>query len=209
MKNLLAFLAILASMHVSGQVNGFQLPYNPDVEPDGFIGVADVLAILPLYGQEFGSSSVEINSDSTSLAIEVSTNSSWFGCLGNCQALDGSWRMLTEADVANHWDLMVDNDWYWVKWPETISWDRQVVVQKNYSGYVAPADLNEQHRCICTTQQRPKVEYSYCRGPLVNDPSPFQQCATEKVENGWYPLGGVSQFDSYNDAFQAFWRWAD
>jgi hypothetical protein len=54
MRHLLTSLALLATIAAAGQVDGFQLPYNPDVEPDGFIGINDVLAILPLYGQDSG-----------------------------------------------------------------------------------------------------------------------------------------------------------
>ena len=48
-RTLLAFMLALCSV-ASAQV---QYPYNPDAEPDGFIGVGDVLEILPQFGSAF------------------------------------------------------------------------------------------------------------------------------------------------------------
>ena len=69
MKQLLACLAILAAFNVTAQVDGLQRPYNPDSEPDGYIGVGDVLEVLSIFGNEFISAT--LNSDSTSAIGEA------------------------------------------------------------------------------------------------------------------------------------------
>jgi len=51
MKNLLACLAVIAAFSAGAQST---MPYNPDADDDSYIGVADVLGLLPLYGQQFG-----------------------------------------------------------------------------------------------------------------------------------------------------------
>jgi len=225
MRHLLACLAIIAAFNVTAQVDGFQLPYNPDVEPDGYIGVADILELLVMFGSEFSPNNVQLSSDSSSLAIEVSSNSTWFECVSHCQTLDGSWRVMTESDIGRNWGLMVDNDWYWVEYPDAYpnSPFLKSAVQKNYGNYLASAQVYENHRCICITHERPKVEYSYCTGGTPNE-SGLNQCISSKLADGWYPLSGFpnhhdkqgyaagsgavnSNFSQYTHA--SFWRWAD
>ena len=44
------------------------MPYNPDADDDSYIGVGDVLGLLPLYGQQFGiDSSITCDYDGSSL----------------------------------------------------------------------------------------------------------------------------------------------
>ncbi|MCH1580507.1 MAG: hypothetical protein L7S55_07360 [Luminiphilus sp.] len=50
MRHLLACLAILAAFTANAQ----SMPYNPDSEPDGYIGVGDVLQVLSIFGSQFG-----------------------------------------------------------------------------------------------------------------------------------------------------------
>jgi hypothetical protein len=49
------------------------------------------------------------------------------------------------------------------------------------------------------------VEYSYCR----EDDGDFAECITSKMQEGWYPLGGLSAGGNYSYTHQAFWRWAE
>ena len=71
MKHLLACLAILAAFNVTAQVDGFQLPYNPDSEPDGYIGVGDVLQVLAIFGSQWNASDIYLNDDSTTMVMNV------------------------------------------------------------------------------------------------------------------------------------------
>ena len=210
MKNLLACLAVFAAFNVSAQVNGFQLPYNPDVEPDGFIGVSDVLALLPLYGQEFSPNNLHLTPDSTNLAIEVSTDASWFECHSQCATLEGSWRVMTDSDIGKHWELLVDNDFYWVEWPEPPVWDRGVVMHKNVSGYISAADLDESHRCVCTTQERPRHEYLVIdtNYPLYDSEEEMQALLDDKALEGWLMMPAPIA-RGLRSEFVYLWRWAE
>jgi hypothetical protein len=51
MRHILTSLALLATFAAVGQST---MPYNPDADDDSYIGVADILGLLPLYGQQFG-----------------------------------------------------------------------------------------------------------------------------------------------------------
>lgn len=75
MKNLLACLALLAAFSAGAQST---MPYNPDADDDSYIGVADVLGLLPLYGQQFGiDSSLTCDYDGT--PIEEFWGNVWNG----------------------------------------------------------------------------------------------------------------------------------
>ena len=50
MKQLLALLLFVPSLCIAQST----MPYNPDANDDGYIGGADILGLLPLYGQQFG-----------------------------------------------------------------------------------------------------------------------------------------------------------
>ena len=98
MRHLLACLAILAAFNVTAQVDGFQLPYNPDVEPDGYIGVQDILELLQLYGSEFNATDSYFLDDSTAMSIYVG-ELNFYKCKAACASLPGSWRVSTELDL--------------------------------------------------------------------------------------------------------------
>ena len=74
MRHLLACLAILAAFAAGAQ----SMPYNPDANDDGYIGGADILGLLPLYGQQFGiDSSLTCDYDGT--PIEEFFGNVWNG----------------------------------------------------------------------------------------------------------------------------------
>jgi len=50
-KMLLFFLVLPLSL--AAQENQYLPPYNPDLEPDGMIGVTDILSVLGIYGEPF------------------------------------------------------------------------------------------------------------------------------------------------------------
>ena len=52
-----------------------------------------------------------------------------------------------------------------------------------------------QKQCFCSAKQRPRVEYSYCSGGAPSEEA-FNQCISEKLAEGWYPLSG---FPNHHD----------
>lgn len=90
---------------------------------------------------------------------------------------------------------------------------------RDVKGYVA--EYAHFIHCYCATTEAPKVEYCYCESPGGwDDGSSIQECASSKVADGWYPLGGIQShhkapgfgaLDVANTEFmykvQAFWRY--
>ena len=225
MRHLLTSLAILATFAAAGQVDGFQLPYNPDVEPDGYIGTADLLELLTVFGDEFSSDELIVSTDSSSLIVYVGDVTA-IGCLSFCANLEGNWRVITPVDIVQHLGQLalspVDGC------PE--SWEGHMWVNKGFvtddwkqNGYRlstqyrhpvngkppfvdcenGSADLEQELECWCATQERPRVEYTQC----IGDGEYILNCVQEKTQQGWYPLDLIP-FGS-NNMIQTLWRWAE
>jgi hypothetical protein len=204
-----------------------QLPYNPDENGDGLIGVPDLQGLLSQYGLEFNSAVV---SDDAESAIVYMGQMAHPVCNLACDNLPGFWHMSTLSDLGLVWDEVAGNTW--------INSDKfSINTGNNSSGYVGAfsyyrsSDTNflytsnpsSTFSCYCAAHELPKVEYSYCEG------SDIQECAEDKVTNGWFPLNGVSSHhrypvvegsNIYPDYYQfgefgypmkvqAFWRWAE
>lgn len=224
MKNLLACLAILAAFNVTAQVDGFQLPYNPDSEPDGYIGVGDVLELLAMFGAEF--STAILNSDSTSAIVEApfsnnhnGPNRSIHGCRAYCKSLPGNWRATTISDIEEHWEVFPTSisTSVWINDLQNPFESRFLYLehpdQCDQPGtsctrpYVGFTNSSINPKCYCATQERPKVEYTMCH---EGSKSALLNCTSLLTAQGWLPLGPVSYDGNAGYQFaQAFWRWAD
>lgn len=209
MKALLTSFALCVTFSLTAQVDGFQLPYNPDIEPDGYIGVSDVLALLPLYGQEFDAA-ISLNSDSTSL-MTLGGNGSSIGCYEVCSQLGSAWTLAKYSDLGVHWSFVQANStsYAWTRsWREHegfVGLPLAVHTSGDETGDVATISGWVTGDCFCVSHERPKVEYTFCEGV-----DGFDECSAQKVAEGWYPLAGTSQISYYGPhKFQAFWRWAD
>ena len=60
MKFLVTLLLAALSLNAVGQVE-YPFPYNPDVNSDGYIGINDLMELLSIYGEEFGSDHANFN----------------------------------------------------------------------------------------------------------------------------------------------------
>ena len=221
MKHLLACLAILAAFNVTAQVDGFQLPYNPDSEPDGYIGVGDILEVLSIFGSQFSPDDIYTNDDSTHVVLDIGTMT-YFECLAQCNQLEGSWRVTTKMDIGYAWQGLANGSYYLNSEasPANNCFLCSYSLEKTSStsliaGPSGTQNISDSPTCLCATQERPRVEYTYCEG------SNIQNCASDKVADGWYPLDLTSHHrhpgEDYSGAtgsgyqwkVQAFWRWAD
>ena len=195
-----------------------QLPYNPDENGDGLIGVPDLQALLAQYGLEFNSA---VLSEDAQSAIVYMGEMAHPLCTQACDNLPGFWHMSTMADLGLVWDELSNTSNTWVNSTE-VFYDAPFYVAAYHflegstgihSITVYPYSI---FRCYCAAHELPKVEYSYCEG------SDIQACAEDKVTNGWFPLNGVSSHHRYpgtNNNYvadidyqwkvQAFWRWAE
>jgi len=223
MKHLLACLAILAAFNVTAQVDGFQLPYNPDSEPDGYIGVGDILEVLSIFGSQFSPDDIYTNDDSTHIVMNVGSMT-YPECEYTCQfTLPGSWRVATIADAGGAWPEIM-NDFGWINQIDGTmgraeSGDWRTHRFGGGSGAYKGDEIKMTQSmiatggCYCATQERPKVELSSCTscdqiGAATPTALDIQSCVDLKVQDGWYPLGGVSASGAIC-INQVFWRWAD
>jgi len=206
---LAALLFVAVTTECAAQ--SFTLPYNPDENGDGLIGVVDLQGLLANYGSEFSGAVISEDGES---AITYMGDMAYPLCAQACRNLPGMWEMPKDEDLG-------------LVWEEVSAFGSQTWLQKESSSTVylsnsnshvysyienigngvkryTSAVLEYSLRCYCTARQMPRVEYIYCEGTDI------QECANEKVEAGWYPLEGITKI-SYNgqNKIQAFWRWAE
>jgi hypothetical protein len=216
MRTLITIVIAALSLNAFGQ--GIpQLPYNPDENGDGLIGVPDLQGLLSQYGLEFNSAVV---SDDAESAIVYMGQMAHPVCNLACDNLPGFWHMSTMDDLGLVWDELDYNSAVWFSQGKEKTFANGTAMydysyyNNSYHKTCATPDLTM--GCYCAAHELPKVEYSYCEGGDI------QGCAEDKVSNGWYPLNGVSShhkfpgLNSSNSAgadyqwkVQAFWRWAE
>lgn len=208
------FSAFLASS-LFAQAQTLTLPYNPDENADGLIGVADLQGLLAEYGNEFSAAVVSEDGED---AIVFMGNMAYPLCAQSCKNLPGMWTMPTMEDLGLVWDEVYNasaTSHTWLGPSKSFSTTNGYVFEYFHS---SSNPLNDEsshfknstdhpqrsYRCYCAAQQLPRVEYTYCEGTDI------QGCANLNVENGWYPLDGITKI-SFNgqNKIQAFWRWAE
>ena len=216
-------------MTTESAAQSFPLPYNPDENGDGLIGVVDLQGLLSNYGSEF--SGAVISEDGVS-AITYMGEMAYPLCAMACENLPGIWEMPDVEDLGLVWDEVYTtnstvNTWlkrngndgtqeapYFYSAPSFQSSDHNAVK----TNQIAPA-----WRCYCAAKQLPRVEYTSCSGGEPSEEA-FNQCISEKLAEGWYPLSGFPNHHdkqgyaagagAVNNGFQqnthaSFWRWAE
>jgi len=213
MKHLLTISALLISSLAMGQWPS--LPYNPDDNADGLIGVVDLQGLLANYGNEFASAVVSEDGES---AIVYMGDMAYPPCAVACRNLPGIWELPDIEDLGLVWDevfTLDSNISTWLKRnPLTMTHSAGIF----YSGYGGPHSAGSSNsvadnsRCYCAAKQLPRVEYDYCRssgnnGAVAMDN--LKSCVNAKLQSGWQLLGS-SRDAAREDVFiQAFWRWAE
>ena len=197
----------------------FPVPYNPDGDTNGLIGTPDLLSLLALFGEEF---SAAVVSDNEELATLFMGSLPYPVCAQSCKNLPGHWQIASLEDLGLVWnEVSAQYADTWIKQPSEINFTGGVHYLNEHFGAVGlEVDQSlSSKKCFCAIQQLPRVEYSFCSAAsdvrnVQGGTTPssltaaFQDCCDEKVESGWYPLGGFSKGQS-TDAGQAFWRWAE
>ena len=214
MKLLLTFVIWVASSLAMAQFPS--LPYNPDENGDGFIGVVDLQGLLADYGSEFSSAIISEDGES---AVVYMGEMGYYECKHSCNQLPGFWSLPSGENLVPVFsDLNADRYTYtWLSSVDNVELPyNRVPHYAGHSSYLnrgisADTHVGASFNCYCAAKQLPRVEYSYCRS---GDEQPFSNCCQEKVENGWYPLStttGVSgNIYAEGEKFgQAFWRWAE
>ena len=213
MKHLLTLTALLISSLAMGQFPN--LPYNPDDNGDGLIGVVDLQGLLANYGNEFTSAVVSEDGES---AIVYMGNSQQIQCKYDCAHLPGHWHLPEPYEL-----VPVLNEIAWVngtgcQYAWITDYGKEVTGSTNfykacdYQGAlnISSAGFNDFARCYCAAKQLPRVEYFTCKASCSDGYVALDACVNEKLAEGWYPWQSQRQQQVYNDCFwQPLWRWAE
>ena len=196
-------------------------PYNPDVEPDGYIGVNDLLALLPIFGQEF--QVVTVDSDTTSVLILVDEAADWVECKQQCMELGSGWDIVSVDGTIQYMDTLsattIQGYGGSTTWGSTWWTNERTKAEvmygfgrEEYQNGVDPPNiantisttgqLDGDRICWCEAEVRPEIEYQI----LVESAPTLQVMVQEAIDEGWFPLGGVG---GYGFPLQAMWRYAD
>ena len=203
MKHLLTFVLVAFSLNAFSQ--GIpQLPYNPDENGDGLIGVPDLQALLSQYGLAFNSA---ILSEDGENAVVNLGDMSYPECAASCRNLPGSWSVSTLEDLGLVWNTVNSNTW--LK-PEGTT----PMFLYNFPNPSILTQYYSSAKCYCAAHEMPKVEYTTCDASSTSNGSPnmgqIQSCINDKLELGWHPLGPPQSIGANGTALtQAFWRWAE
>lgn len=230
MKRLVALMMCAVSLGSAAQFPS--LPYNPDGNNDGAIGVSDLQDFLSIYGSEFELANLSVNLDST-VAIYDAGGLRYPACEAFCEfGLTGNWHVASLKELGTVYDDFLENE-IWLNRNEFSGYnaDGQAYVYYvetigQHHDLIRYHELKPSKRCLCSLVERPKIEYSFCQGEAPDD-ALLNQCISGKLADGWYPLagfpnhrdrqpaGGVNNNGYYNQInFQpythaSFWRWAE
>ena len=237
MKNLLAVVATLWAMSLSAQTETTNFPYNPDSDGDGVVGVADILALLNTFGQEF-QVQVTINSDSTSAIVHLHPAKllSRDACRMSCDSLPGPWTILTEEGFYQHAksikDSLAANNLNTAN-IHVITDNQRIVPFTPVAGGGAATYLTKEARWWAPDWDWSQEEIHQLTHDVLIDgdytlaqcfcevrqrprieytqcegnPQSVLECVQNKTEVGWYPLDLIPFGD--NSMIQTLWRWKD
>lgn len=218
MKYFLTASALLFSLVVAAQFPN--LPYNPDENSDGLIGVVDLQGLLANYGSEFASAVLSEDGES---AIVSMGNKKYPLCAQACESLPGNWLMPTMEDLGLAWGEVYSTS------STTETWLKREPGQNSpYSFTSNPGTnptshtinsgyLSENNQCFCVAKQLPRTEYDVCYGydqgsgtsGVIQAFAELSECVNAKLEQGWQLYGSQSWGPQYNKVSQSLWRWAE
>ncbi len=210
MKRLLACLAVMSSLAASAQFDNAQFPYNPDSEPDGYIGVADVLEVLSIFGSQFDVAT--LSADSSSALVLIGEQVSYWDCLSSCKALGREWQVMDADAFADHSDSLLQGyddpiAFAWLKTDHsTTFYTHAVRIAGSQLGRIeAIQNSGNFNQCYCSAQIYPELEYTDVSGWG----SSFRNACEARLNEGWRPLGGIEVYTLGTTAtkYQAFWRY--
>jgi len=159
-RTLLALMLAVCSVS-SAQV---QYPYNPDAEPDGLIGVGDILSVLAIFGQEYNLGTLQ--SDSSSAILYVGDMDFW-DCKSSCTSLEGNWRVLDDYLVGTYRATLSELGQVWYCPPHLSQGNNEsnsnpFLMDGSYPTYTSRSETKS---CVCQTRTSPLVnEINPCAG---------------------------------------------
>ena len=197
------------------------LPYNPDENGDGLIGVVDLQSFLAVYGNEFTNL---LTAEGGGVAFHLSEDLlSWTECNTYCAKLPGDWQLVSRAIVNTHLDEMQmlmplstnGSDYWWnassPENPRTCRWEDETTSNGGNIISWSNSSINSYpYQCMCMIEERATIEYFTCKASCSDGAEALDECVNLKALEGWLPLSTPSTQQVYNDCFwQPLWRWAE
>ena len=186
------FFLAFAGLSLGLQAQSPYLPYNPDENADGLIGVAALQGLLSAYGGEFSSAVVP---DDSSYAIVNLGAMSLLPCMYACKSLPGEWSIFEAAEAGFLIATNALNGTSWIDFDTNGNESAAIVLDNGDVQLLMGNGVTNTYNCQCSVKQRPRVEYTYCSGGAPTEAA-FNQCINEKLAEGWYPLSG---FPNHHD----------
>ena len=209
MRRLLALMMCAVSLGAAAQFPN--LPYNPDENGDGLIGVVDLQGLLSNYGSEFSGAVISEDGES---AITYMGELGRLQCEYACDNLPGYWTLPNPPDLTPVLGAISYYAWVRSQWNyRTESGNVKVPFYYKPNGDMGMTyELDQEWSCYCAAKQLPRVEYEFC-APFVGNVEGFRTCCQDLVSDGWYPLnvdpGSGTTRSNSTVLGQAFWRWAE
>ena len=204
MRYLITVVIAALSLNAFGQ--GIpQLPYNPDENGDGLIGVPDLQALLAQYGLEFNSA---VLSEDAQSAIVYMGQMAHPVCSQACDNLPGFWHMSTMADLGLVWDEInsFSDNATWINYPkEGANYSNNDVRAYHYlegQDHSVIQDPFYLFKCYCAAHEMPKVEYKVLS---ITNSSTLESSYNEAADEGWRLLPAAEG----NSQRTTMWRWAE
>ncbi|MAU76847.1 MAG: hypothetical protein CL831_08255 [Crocinitomicaceae bacterium] len=198
MRYLITIVIAALSLNAFGQ--GIpQLPYNPDENGDGLIGVPDLQALLSQYGLEFNSA--VLSEDGENAVVNIG-DMSYPECASSCRNLPGFWSVATLEDLGIVWSTLYSTYHIWLHRSDS-SPNPGLLVNSGNNNWSVYEQMYSSAKCFCAAHELPKVEYFKCIGYGSDAIEECVLCAQQKVSEGWYPLSPSTA------TTQDLWRWAE
>ena len=173
---------LIAALSLNAFSQGIpQLPYNPDSNGDGFIGVSDLQDFLATYANEFIPENLLVSQGTAFYYLGILD---YAHCYNQSENLIGNWKMLDERTLLENFKLLADTT--------TLLWNG------NYSSpsrflWFGPNDSFEEYSSN-STKKFLKIAY--------------QEYYDDSYENnGWYDFGAThigAEDSSTPDKFNCF-----
>ena len=188
---------LFVALTTESAAQSFPLPYNPDENGDGLIGVADLQGLLSNYGSEFSGAVISEDGES---AITYMGDMAYPVCALACENLPGMWHMATMTELAMVWEEVYTTNevtYTWVGNHEKRVFDSNDEFAYFFSDYSnSPSNhyLNfdgrpgHPYRCYCAARQLPRVEFYKCVGNGSDAVEECVTCTNTKLAEGWQLL---------------------
>ena len=202
---------LFVAVTTESAAQSFPLPYNPDENGDGLIGVVDLQGLLANYGSEFSSAVLSEDGES---AITYMGEMAYPLCAQACRNLPGMWQISTFEELGLVWSEIQSGNEVWLNKNDYEDLGKSIPYFRPYNSNIeSNTSTAEAHKCYCAARQLPKVEYEICSAYNGNGTGQtldeLKTCVNNKLAEGWMLKGDVQKDNSSYRCFQTLWRWAE